>query len=343
MSLPAIDKNAPIFKPAFEYQESTLQLPFGDFSIFSDLKANRVSPLEAMVTLTLCYRSNWSTGLTWRTSSRELADLIDLSHRYIRDALGKAAAWIQRKTAPKGNTAGTFQVVHHRCEAALVPMDADDRPLSFAVPRGEGGVFERLFAGDIDWKATLVWLMLKLHSDWSTGITDKISMETLAKWTGFGKKTVCDAVKTLREAGMLERLSEKWECSVFQLYPKPYKNRAVRRRAKRQAEKSEHRDMRAEGEWRYSFNEKYRLNVNTAEIQTRHVKNRGNWQPIKDRDRHQIPKAIRNDFELTIQALQGIFGGSDDAQRGSQGAGSGAHDAHPPFERDTEATPALGL
>ena len=101
MSLPTIHKDAPIFKPAFEYQESTLQLPFGEFSIFSDLKANRVSPLEAMVTLTLCYRSNWSTGLTWRTSSRQLSDLIHLSHRYIRDALGKATAWIQRQTRPE--------------------------------------------------------------------------------------------------------------------------------------------------------------------------------------------------------------------------------------------------
>ena len=343
MALAAIDKNTPIFKPAFEYQESTLQLPFGEFSIFSDLKANRIRPLEAMVTLVLCYRSNWSTGLTWRTSSRQLADLIDLSHRYVRDALGKAVAWIQRKTAPKGNSAGTFQVVHHRCEAALVPMDADDRPLSFAVPRGAGGIFERLFAGDIDWKATLVWLMLKLHSDWVTGVTDKISMETLAKWTGFGKKTVCDAVKVLREAGMLERLSEQWECSVFQLYPKPYKNRAARRRVKRQAEKSEYREMRAEGEWRYSFNELYRLNVDTAEIQTRRVKGRGQWVPLTDRERHRMPKAIRNDFELTIQALQGIFGGSDGAQRGSDGAGSGSHGAHAAFEGDTEALPSLGL
>ena len=172
MSLPAIDKNAPIFKPAFEYQESTLQLPFGDFSIFSDLKANRVGPLEAMVTLTLCYRSNWSTGRTWRTSSYQLSDLLHISQRYIRDALGKATDWIQRKTAPKGHTAGTFQITHHRCDPLLVPMDKDNRPLSFAVPRGEGGIFERLFAGDIDWKAALVWLMLKLHSDWRTGITE---------------------------------------------------------------------------------------------------------------------------------------------------------------------------
>ena len=125
MALSAIDKNTPIFKPAFEYQESTLQLPFGEFSIFSDLKANRVSPLEAMVTLTLCYRSNWSTGLTWRTSSRQLSDLIHLSHRYIRDALGKATAMDSAEArAPKGNTAGTFEIKHHRCDPALVPMDS---------------------------------------------------------------------------------------------------------------------------------------------------------------------------------------------------------------------------
>ena len=329
MTLVAVHNDTPIFKPAFEYQESTLQLPFGEFSVFSDLKANSVSPLEAMATLTLCYRSNWSTGLTWGTSSRELADLIHISHRYVRGALSKATEWIQRKRLPKGNTAGTFQVVHHRCDPALVPMDKDDRPLSFAVPRGEGGIFERLFAGDIDWKATLVWLMLKLHSDWSTGITDKISMETLAKWTGFGKKTVCDAIKTLRDAGMLERLSEKWECSVFQLYPKPYKDRATRRRAKRQAEKSQRLYMRGEGEWRYSFNEKYRLNINTAEIQTRQVKNRGKWQPIKDRDRHLMPKAIREAFKLTIQATQGILGGSQGAHSGAQRAGSGSDSAQP--------------
>ena len=343
MTLVAVPKDAPIFKPAFEYQESTLQLPFGDFSIFSDLKANRVDPLEAMVTLTLCYRSKWSTGQTWRTSSYQLSDLLHISQRYIRDALAKATDWIQRKTAPKGHTAGTFQITHHRCDPLLVPMDEKNRPLSFAVPRGEGGPFERLFASDIDWKATLVWLMLKLHSDWRTGITNKISMQTLAKWTGFGKKTVCDAVKTLHSAGMLERLSEIWECSQFQLYPKPYKNRAARRRAERQEAKRQHREMRTDGEWRYSFNEKYRLNTNTEEIQTRAVKNRGQWQPIKDRERHQIPKAIRTDFDRSLEATRAILGGFHNAQSGSQGAGSGSHHAHPPFERDAEATPPLRL
>lgn len=343
MSLPSIDKDAPIFTPAFEYQESTLQLPFGEFSIFSDLKANRVSPIEAIVTLTLCYRSNWSTGLTWRTSIHKLSELLHISDRYVRDAVAKATDWIQRKTAPKGNVAGTFQLTHHRCDALLVPMDEKNRPLSFAVPRGAGGIFERLFAGDIDWKAALVWLMLKLHSDWRTGITNKINMETLAKWVGFGKKTVCDAVKRLRKAGMLERLSEIWECSVFQLYPKPYKNRAARRRDDRQARKAEQREMRADGEWRYSFNERFRLNVVTAEIEERAVKNRGPWQSVKDRDRHRIPKAIRRDFDWSLEATRAILGGSHDARTGSHRARSGSHDAHLPFEGGAEPTPHLRL
>ncbi len=342
-ALVAVHKDAPIFKPAFEYQDSTLQLPFGEFSIFSDLKANRVGPLEAMVTLTLCYRSNWSSGLTWRTSSYELSDLLHISHWYVRDVLAKATDWIQRKTAPKGNMAGTFQITHHRCDPALVPMDKDNKPLSFAVPRGAGGIFERLFAGDIDWKAALVWLMLKLHSDWRTGITNKISMKTLAKWTGFGKQTVCDAIKMLRDAGMLERLSKKWECSQFQLYPKPYQNRAARRRAERQTEKWQKSEMRVDGEWRYSFNELYRLNVVTAEVETRRVKNQGQWKPIKDRDRHRIPKAIRTDFDQSLEVTRAILGGSHHAHSGSHRAGGGSHHAHPSFGRGAEATPPLRL
>ena len=342
MTLSAVHKDTPIFKPAFEYQESTLQLPFGVFSIFSDLKENRTSPIEAIVTLTLCYRSNWSKGLTWRTSSRQLADLIHISHRYVRSVLEKASQWVQRKTHPKGNIAGTFHITHHRCEPAMVPMDKDDRPLAFAVPRGKGGIFEKLFAGDIDWKAALVWLMLKLHSDWKTGVTDKISMKTLAKWVGLGKQTVCDAIKALRNAGLLERLSKKWERSMFQLYPKPYPNRAARRKVKHQAEKYKIREMRSEGDWRYSFNELYRLNVGTAEIHTRKVKNRGSWQPIKDRERHEMPKVIQAAFEQTLEAaasLQQMLGGSHSAQSGSHGAHSGSHSAHPTFQSGAKAMP----
>ena len=338
MALQIIDRDIPIFKPAFEYQESTLQLPFGEFSILSDLMANRVSPIEAMVALTLCYRSNWASGLTWGSSSHKIAELLHISQRYVRSTIEKAVQWIQRKTAPKGNIAGTFRVVHHRCEPAMVPMDRDERPKSFAVPRGEGGIFERLFAGDIDWKAALIWLMLKLHSDWTTGVTDPVTMKTLAKWVGFSKRTVCEAIQTLRDAEMLERVSKPWERSVFQLYPKPSEKRAARRRKKRESDKSYNREMRAEGVWRYSFNELYRLNVETEEIEKRKVKGRGNWQPLTDWDRHRMYKKIREDFDETLKVGRAIFGGSHSAQSGSHGAGSGSDSAHPCVGRGVRAT-----
>ena len=345
MALQIIDRDIPIFKPAFEYQESTLQLPFGEFSILSDLMANRVSPIEAMVALTLCYRSNWASGLTWGSSSHTIAELLHISQRYVRSTIERAVQWIQRKTAPQGNIAGTFRVVHHRCEPAMVPMDRDERPKSFAVPRGEGGIFERLFAGDIDWKAALIWLMLKLHSDWTTAVTDAINMATLAKWVGLGKRTVCDAIKALKSAGMLQRLSKKHERSVFQLFPKPYENRA-RRKEKRQSEKLQAREMRSEGVWRYSLNELYRLNFETAEIEKRTVKGHGRWQPLKDRDRHRMPKVIRVAFEETLEAVRGLgrmLGGSHSAQSGSHSAGGGSDSAHPCVGRGVRATGHLRL
>ena len=104
--------------------------------------------------------------------------------------------------------------------------------------------------------------------------------------------------------------------------------------------------MRAEGDWRYSFNELYRLNVETAEIQTRNVKNRGNWKPLKDRQRHEMPKVIRVAFDQTLEAVRGLrrmLGGSDSAGSGSDNARSGAHSAHRYGERRPRGTSPLRL
>ena len=57
MSLPSIDKDAPIFKPAYEYQESALQLPFGEFSIFSEMDVgDGVPPASSHECVPACLR-----------------------------------------------------------------------------------------------------------------------------------------------------------------------------------------------------------------------------------------------------------------------------------------------
>ena len=317
-------------------QESTLQLPYGDFSILSELKNGCVKPIVAMTTLALCYRSNWSTGITWKTSTRTLASLLGISHRYVRDTLSQAREWITRKVSPKGSVAGNFYITHHNCETNEIPTDKHGIPLSYAVPRGESGIFEMLFSGKITWKAALTWLLLKLHSDWTTGITNAISMSTLAKWLGFGKATVIKIIKQLRKAGLLKRLSKRHEASVFQLIPKPYKTRKDRKLPN--ARKDRYKPMRSDGIYCYSFNELYRLNKETGEIEHRKRKNRGKWKCISDHHKAvRMPKAIKEDFERILFVMRSIHGGSHTAHGGSHTAQGSLDTAQDSFERFSES------
>ena len=358
ISVSAINRNTPVFqRRQFEYEETTLQVPFGEFSVLEELKAGNVKPIEAIVTLTLGYRSHWTTGLTWRTSTRQLANIIGISHRYIRDTLAKATDWIARRTAPGANTAGTWQVTRHLCGDDEVPTDRDGLPCMFAVPRGEGGPFERMFSGGISWKCCLVWLLLKLHSDWEAknGITNPMNMDTLCKWTGFSKTTLIATIKALADAGMLERLSERWERSVFQLYPKPRTEpRAERRRKKRaqkKADKNATREMRADGNYRFSFNEKYRVDVTTGEIDVREGYGRGLWKRASDYHIAQVMyPSIREAFQQTVEAhqsLQAIFGETKPVAEIAENLGSSdtARDsidsAHPPDDKYHEGKPPL--
>jgi len=359
----AIDPNAPVFhdRNRFEYEETTLQVPFGEFSVLEELKAGHVKPIEAIVTLTLGYRSNWTSGLTWRTSTRTLSKVIGISHRYVREALNGAAHWVTRDTAPDGNVAGTWKVTRHNCSDTEVPTDRDGRPQTFAVPRGEGGPFERMFRGEISWKGCLIWLLLKLHSDWEAknGITHPVNMVTLSKWSGFSKTTVVEKIKELQEAGMLERLSERWERSVFQLYPKPKPGGRAHRRRKKRAEKkadaNAEREMRAEGNYRFSFNEKYRVDVTTGEIDVREGYGRGLWKRASDYHVSQVmyPK-IRQAFKQSVEAaqsLRAIFGNRDPvegpegsldtAQVGLDTAQVGLDTAHLTDDKYVEGRPPL--
>ena len=329
-------------QPSEDYtitQESTLQIPFGEFSILSELKNGAVKPIVAITTLALGYRSNWSTGITWKTSTRMLAELLGISHRYVRDALSEAKAWITRKTPPRGNVAGNFYITHHNCETNEIPTDKHGIPLSFAVPRGESGIFEMLFSGKITWKAALTWLLLKLHSCWTTGVTNAISMATLAKWTGFGKATIIKIVKQLRKAGLLKRLSKRHETSVFQLIPKPYKTRKDRKLPKPKRKKYYDKQMKSDGIYCYSINALYRLNRETGDIEHREHKNRGEWKRISDHHRCvKMPKAIREDFERVLVVMRSINGSSDTAHSGSDTAHSGLDTAQGNVTRLSESS-----
>ena len=73
--------------------------------------------------------------------------------------------WIE--TIDENNPSGyQYRLRHYLCDYEDVPVDRDDKPLKFAVPRGAGGPIERCMDGDISWKAALAWISLKLKSNW---------------------------------------------------------------------------------------------------------------------------------------------------------------------------------
>ena len=191
-----------------------------------------------------------------------------------------------------------FEITHHLCDSDKIPLDKDGRPLKCAVPRGTGGPFERVQAGDITWKGALIWILLKVvRSDWTTGETEPTTREWIVQWTGFGKKTVCDNIKQLVWAGMLTEAPRRHhEGTVFQLYPKPY----LQRKERAPEEFRTWCSMRAEGHWRYSFSEQYRVNVATTDIQFRSDKNKL-FRNISDKRRAEMPKSMREHFEMAIK------------------------------------------
>lgn len=309
--------------PAIPYThaETTFQVPFGACSALSEMCLGNLSAIESCILTILNYHSNYVSGKTWRTSVRKLARLMGISVRYLREKLSqlKADGWLDMVSVGI-NTGSRYRVTHHNCDRDEVPTDKNGNPLKFAVPRGKGGVLERLYAGDISWKSCVIWLILKLHSDWKTGKTKPLSIEKIRKWVGMSPQTVVNCIKELAKAGLLKRLSKRHEVGVYQLYPKPNgKPKPVYRKRKSKKEQTpEGKMMRADGDWRYSFNELWRINVESGQIQRRKSSRFGIWRNTSEHERYtQMPKAIKSDFDLAYDLyhrLQANLGVTDTAQ-----------------------------
>lgn len=287
--------------------ESTFQLPIGEFSALSALGHGTLTAGEALLSAVLHYRSNWDSGKTWKSSLRELSRLTGMSVRYIRDLLSDLMGkdWIEQLS--KGtNTGSRYQVKHHNCPKSEIPTDKHGNPLKLAIPQGKCGILERLFQGDISWKAALIWLILKRYSNWKTGVTLSISIDTLRKWARMSPQTVSDCLEELTSAKLIKRISKLTEAGKYQLYPKPDgKPKPVYRRKKSKKDKSAKTSpMQVDGDWRLSFNGLWRVNVETCDIQTRKSRTNGLWRGLTLGDT--IPEAIQKDFDECVIRYQQV-------------------------------------
>ena len=281
-----------------ETQTDTMQVPFGTFSMLDALMDGTAKAFEAAIYE--CYNafSHWDFGKSHSLSIRYVGKLLSVSHQYVQQTLSGLTdkEWMKRLSGKC--KISKFELKHHLCDDESVPLDRDGRPCKCAMPRGYGGLFERLKSGDISWKSLLIWMLLKIHSDFTTGITEPVSIVQLCKWTGFGTTTVCDCIRELESAGMSKKLERRpQEAQTYQLYPKPY---AERRKRAPKAERT-WRDMRAMGNWRHSFNELWRVNVKTEDIQYRPDKSVP-FRAATDQEKYvKMPKRIRMDFDMVLR------------------------------------------
>ncbi len=287
-----------------ETQKDTMQVPFGTFSLLNALMEGSETAFDTAIYQ--CYNafSNWDWGISHSLSIRHVGKLFAVSHQYVQQALSRLSnkKWMKRLSGK--HKVSKFELKHHLCEDELVPLDKDGRPSKCAMPRGYGGLFERLMAGDIHWKAVIIWMLMKLESDWCTGITAPISIKQLRKWTRFGTSDICKYIKQLIDAGMLKKHSRRpHEAQVYQLFPKP-----PAKRTERQPEQEwTYRNMRAEGPLRYSFNEEWRVNVDTGVYEYREDKKKP-FRPASDyRIAQEMPKSMKADFEMCLQIHKSLL------------------------------------
>ena len=291
----------------YEFEADTMPVPRGHSSVLWELRDGNLTAAQAMIILFLNHGSTWNSGATWSMSGPYLSKKLGgMSRRYVRDTLTHldTKGWI--KTIDENNPSGyQYRLRHYLCDYEDVPVDRDDKPLKFAVPRGAGGPIERCMDGDISWKAALAWISLKLKSNWkasedTAGQTEAATLLELSKRIRISLRNYQNLITELTQAGMLERLTPKSQAAIFQLYPKPFP-KPVQPSPEIQQETVGGKVIKTDGEYWYSYNYQYRCHRESGEVQRR--QRGGTWKRVSDFHKYQeMPQAILRDFDRVIDA-----------------------------------------
>ena len=299
----------------YEFEDSIMLVPRGHSSVLWELRDGNLTSVEAMIYLTLNHGSTWNSGETWHFSGPYLSKILGkgMTRQYAQTTLAKLVkkGWIE--TVNTDNPLGyEYRIRHHLCDPEQVPVDRDNKPLKFAVPKGAGGPLERCFLGDISWKAALAWISLKLRSNWkahedTAGQTEAATLLELSKRIRIRNAGYQKLITELTVAGMLQRLTPKSQPAIFQLYPKPFPRESAPRteiRPEFVAGKEIITDK--EGKYWYADNQQYRCSREYPHPIYRRQRG-GMWRKISEYEKYQeMPTAILRDFERAIDAKRRI-------------------------------------
>ena len=286
------------FKPSQEIQETTMQLAIGRYSIFDrEMPADQLAtPQEQRVYLEINRLGNYQSGWSHAISYTRLAKLTGISDRQIK-ALVKSLIdkrWLEKKR--RGNLPNTYRIVHHQCAPKDAPRDRDGMPLKCAVPVGNGSPLDET-SPPIHWKVCVAWYKAKIESDFITGVIAGFTIEKMRQIIAVTANTAGWIREQWEKLGLAKRLTGKYQTAIYQLYPKPYKERRKRKF-------ENHKGMRCDEKFYYSYSELWRINRTTAEIYT---KEQGRWRHASKYELEKANLKIYKDFmdlEQIIIAFQ---------------------------------------
>ena len=281
-----------------EIQETTMQVPCGAFSIF-DITCHSLNEFARSVYLIINEHSNWDTGVSHALSYRRLAELLNSDMRPVKRVVKQlvAAGFLEKRSRCRKTGSNIYQIIHHNCTPEETPLDKDGRPLKCAVPRGEGSPSALLKAGKITWREFMYWIVKKIHSDWTDGIS-KMTLDQLEKLIRFGRQSLCNIGKKLRGLGLMKRLSDKFRAGVHQLLPGPYPKR------RRRVEYKGPKPLRLVKGWCYSHNNLWKFQRDTHRLMMKETD--GRWRDSNMDELYSLNTAIHRDFSdyMSVNSLQ---------------------------------------
>lgn len=287
-------------EPRIEFQETTMQMPYGIGSVFWAVENGILTAAEGMTVAFTTRFSNWNKGKSHIKSYSQIAKALAISKEYVKRLIKKVADWLKAiKVTRKGKLYEiTSHVVPPDTPEEDMPYDKSGNLMKFAVPIKTGAPFEKMVAGKISWQSCWLWLVMKLHSTWDgndekAGQTNPLSYVTLERLTRLSPSVISRCLKELTKMQMIERLSEPHLKGVYQLYPKP-----PRTALKRGHSYSEGViPPKTIGKYIYSYNFQYRIHIFSSNFQMKRKLSDAGVPKWVDATREQIPDHIRIDLE----------------------------------------------
>ena len=273
-----------------EIQETTHQVPCGEHSIFDP--DQKVPAFEKALYLKVNEHSNWESGVSHALSLRRLAKLLNVkshsqAHRGLQWLIENG--WLEFAGKRKSDGAYFYKIIHHKCAPEDTPVDRDGRPQKCAVPTGAGSPSHLLADGKINWRIFVDWTVRKIHSCWTSGIVT-MAVPEACKLIRFTANTIAQNAKKMMELGLLERLSEKFRLSEYQMFPKPYPERRNRLPSAQIIPKP----MKLIKDWYYSHNKLWRFHRKSFRVQL--CEHDGRWRESNLQELSSINPSIHQDF-----------------------------------------------